>query len=143
MKKLPKTFMPVLIALLLLPGLSWSMPSKSIIIEIYIKIRVEFGRMSKDCKGFGLCIVVEDKQLEVNARMGYSQKENILQIEFPEAMVKDNPDQFEGEVFRMDEDFEMSAELSEVLGSSDRIIIPKGKYQGEWIKDSFVINVNL
>ncbi len=103
-------------------------------------VHIEFGRKSRGCLGFGICrFVFRDFDVDASARL--QPKNNSLQILFPMDFVKNNPNQFENEIFIQEEDLQLSKEISTTLGSDRPLLIPKGEYSLKRSDKGMILNI--
>ncbi len=142
MKNPKKLLIPAMILLLFagsIPETAQAKKTEQKIIEISIHIQI--GRVSKDCQGFGIC----EFSIDINAAqiiiVRVLPKDDLLQLEFPLEFSKKYYEQFENDVFVMDEDFKISEEISKELGSASSLLIPEGKYQIERTENSLIVNI--
>ena len=138
MKNRIQLIVPVLMLIMLSGPMVESLMAQDKIV-INLNIRLELGRRSKDCRGLGICDI--SFGLNSNALARIIPKSDILQVEFPMEFVKNNPHQFENDIFILEEDLEISDETSRELGSTRPLLIPKGKYELESTEYSLVINI--
>jgi len=137
MKKL-KYIIATLLALIIITGpMIQSASAKKIIIGIIIEI--DFGRRSKNCERIGIChIMLETNSLSLE-RLGYIPDSDEIQLAISKETFAANKDQFEDELFRLEEDVDLPDEVIEKLEIGRSITLPVGEYKGEWVEDYFVI----
>lgn len=141
MKNNFRILLSILVLLLIVGPMVEDLKAQDRKIYLDFNVHIEFGRKSKGCTGFGLCIFITDISVGGDISARYLPKKNLLHIEFPTALVKQHPDQFENDLFTMEEDLIVSDETSRDLGSDVSLIIPKGTYEIERTESSFVIQI--
>jgi len=94
-------------------------------------IEIEFGRKSKDCGGFGICVFrvnigIEEAVALVNA---FANVKGLMDLKMSPQFYKDNIKSFPNGYFLIDEDFTIDLETSRAIGFSKEYTIKKGKYK--------------
>lgn len=105
-----------------------------------IKITVDFGRRKRNCRGFGICSIEIELELSPftggdnghnSAQMSKSEDGRLI-VDFDTQSLsqEENENYFSnGEMFRVDETFVVSDELSQMLGLPSGYTIEVGEYQ--------------
>jgi len=109
--------------------------------RIILVIDIVWGRVSRDCKGFGICDFDVSWRVELDRPIKVSLENNIFEFEIPLEVVKKNPDQFGNDIFIMEEDFEIDKEISKEFGSLKSLVIPAGKYRMKRGDDALFIKI--
>ncbi|REJ85331.1 MAG: hypothetical protein DWQ44_01365 [Bacteroidetes bacterium] len=86
----------------------------------------EFGRKSRDCKGFGICYIEITYEYSFSFRLRNDNGNLIMDV--PEEMIKEHEELFSGEVFLMEEDLKLPEEIVEKLELEAEAFIRRGKY---------------
>ncbi len=108
-----------------------------------LKVHVEWGRKSKGCHGFGICIFIESIELTGVLFARLLPDEDVLLLNVPMEMVRKSPEQFDQEAFIMEEDFMISDEVSKSLGAQRSLVIPRGKYPIDRSGKSCLVSLSL
>ncbi|HNS12265.1 MAG TPA: hypothetical protein PKM97_06585 [Bacteroidia bacterium] len=109
--------------------------------KITLIFDIEWGRRSRDCRGFGICRFHVDGQIELERPVKVSLENNIMELEVPLDIAKKNPNQFDNDMFIMEEDFEVDREISKEFGSQKSLILPAGKYRMKRLEDAVYIRI--
>lgn len=91
-------------------------------------IYIKFGRKSKDCRGFGICIfeitlTVEDAITLITAIL----QKNRVHVSFPPKFVAENAEHFKDNKIVIEEDFVLDDNTARALGVKS-YVIKKGVY---------------
>lgn len=107
-------------------------------IKIKITLTIEFGRISKDCRGFGICsfhISLTDKpdpgMLAVNEAIGeaYFDDDGHFVIEFARQYLKsETRNMYFDSMFRIEENFDIPVDVLDSLDYEGDYNIKKGQY---------------
>lgn len=111
-----------------------------------ITISIDFGRVSKDCKGFGVCDVDIEIKIELSVRpnggSGTAQigKDGKLSVAFvKETMTEETiANYFSNSTFVVEEDFQLPSDVSEQLGTKN-YFIKAGKYKVVETKEGYSV----
>lgn len=143
MKKLKTIVLPLLMFITIFGSMLETASAQEKKIRLDIHIVFELGRKSRDCKGFGICIMIESAELSgtINARL--IPKGGILQLKVPMEVAEKSPDQYNNDVFIMEEDFEIPKDIVASLGAEQYTVIPRGKYPIENKEKFLLINIPL
>lgn len=107
------------------------------VITVHIKMHVSFGRVSKNCKGFGICFegitetISYDRQVIMNAADG------LWSMDIPLSIVKEFPEQFNEKQFIVEEDYIFPEEFSKYASLKEPLIIKKGEYRMERLENIY------
>ncbi len=112
--------------------------SPTIIIEY--NFDVSFGRRSRDCRGFGICVVMGPITIVLNERKAIltSIREKLC-LRVPFILASDYPEQFDQEEFIMEEDFIFPEEFTKMAGLDAPLEIKKGNYLMERNSEGYLI----
>ncbi|RZJ36007.1 MAG: hypothetical protein EOO51_02925 [Flavobacterium sp.] len=94
------------------------------------KIHIEFGRKSKNCEGFGICVCTIDITIEELIALFHARKtsDGRLQIMMSPESYNANKARFSGNYLQVDEDFVVDSNTSRALGFGSDYRIKTGKY---------------
>ncbi|HLA56459.1 MAG TPA: hypothetical protein VK623_10185 [Flavobacterium sp.] len=93
-------------------------------------IHLEFGRKSRNCGGFGICVFTIDiTWAELAAILAGKTADNHIKLTLSDKFYTENKSRFVDGDLVMEEDFALDAGTSRSLGFSDVYTIKKGKYQ--------------
>ena len=142
MKK-SKLFLILALIMLLVGGpvieSAMAQPQESLVVTI--NCRIEWGRKSKDCRGFGICAIIMDIDISEAIEARYNPDRNLLQLRIPAELARKYADQFESGTLIMEEDFIFTDELSKELGATHQLRIREGEYPIENKAKSVIINI--
>lgn len=117
--------------------------------KIKLSIEIEFGRVSRDCRGFGICYFkvsladnVRVGELAVNEAVGnaYFDEDGRFVVEFlKENMRNDTEEMYFDSVFRMEENFDVPDDVLQKLKHEGDYQLKAGNYQIESNDDVHLI----
>ena len=92
-------------------------------------IHIQFGRKSKDCGGFGICVFTIDITIDdIIDLIQVIFKNKSLEISLNEKIYNKNKSKFIDNQIVLEEDFIVDLTTSKALGYSKNIILKAGKY---------------
>lgn len=105
-------------------------------------IELQFGRVSKGCGGFGICVfkinaTVEDVVTLVTA---FINPAGVLGFKMSPTFYKDHVKSFPNGYLQIDEDYKIDLETTRKLGVADGYTIKQGKYQVVFDKSTNTYN---
>ncbi|TAH42795.1 MAG: hypothetical protein EYC69_04290 [Bacteroidetes bacterium] len=93
------------------------------------KVDLKFGAFSRDCRGFGICLIYDPFGPDPATNSVLSSDGDIIKIEIPFLRVKENPGLFEGGYFIMEEPYEIPLSICKSIGLEFSVVLPKGKHK--------------
>lgn len=93
---------------------------------IKIKIKLDFGRKSKGCTGFGVCSLT--LETEIDFPISVEVTKNEMTLEMTEAGQQSVARYFGGNKIILEEDFVLSPEFDKQFGLPENTIWPAGTY---------------
>ncbi len=109
---------------------------------IELKLEVEWGRRSKDCRGFGVCSAMIITEIQHDRTVMLRSDRDMLSLDVPHSIAEKFQEQFEGTEFGVEEDFVFSEEISEKLRCKELIVLKQGFYRMEKFDEFYRIYLN-
>jgi hypothetical protein len=110
-----------------------------------ITTKIDLGRKSKDCKGFGVCSTESTNDL-VAAKLVFTPEAQKLKFIFDKDFIVNVSDVIASnclhEIFIQEEDYLFSKAQSEKLGSTQLIVLPKGTYTIISYNNSWILTID-
>jgi len=103
------------------------------------KLRIVWGKRSKDCHGFGICDMYITFVLADGAAVRLADDQRTLVLDVSEASVKGYETDFSGPTISIEEPFDVPAEVLKTIGSSSPFLISAGTYKLEKTKFGYTI----
>lgn len=105
-------------------------------------IEFEFGRKSKNCGGFGICILRINISPELGAEIiqALLLPGGVLKVAMPPKFYKDHASAFQNGYLVVEEDYVIDRETTKAIGLKDNYTIKTGKYKVEFDKNSNTYN---
>ncbi len=107
------------------------------------KIDLRFGSYSRDCRGFGICLIFDPFGPDPATNSLLSASAGKIKIEIPFSKVKENPDLFEGDYFIMEEPYEIPLSICKQIGMEFSIVLPKGKHKLNQGAETMIIEFHI
>jgi hypothetical protein len=108
---------------------------------VKVSIQIDWGRVSRGCKGFGICDVTIVIDIENKTFSGSAQNGSFV-LEMNDTGLKSVQSSFESNTIIIEEDFVLSNEVCKSLGLKQGYIVKTGKYLIKTVSKGFY-SVNL
>lgn len=112
-------------------------------VRFELGVEISFGRKSRDCTGFGLCIFITDFSVTATPSARLLPDESVVQLMLPHEYAIKYNEQVGGDRFLMEEDLQLAQDVSKELGSEEKIILRRGEYPIKKTKKGLLINISI
>jgi hypothetical protein len=96
--------------------------------DISIGIKLEIGRKSRNCKGFGICKFTVTISIKPSFK-AFAAKSGGLRLEMTNDAYNELRDYFDGDIIIIEEDFEVGSDVTKKLDLGNGYTIKKGEYR--------------
>ncbi len=107
------------------------------------KIDLRFGSYSRDCRGFGICLIFDPFGPDPSTNSVISTEGGIVKIEIPLSKAKENPDLFKGDYFIMEEAYEIPFSICKKIGLEYSVVLPKGQHKLSQGTETMIIDFHI
>ena len=106
------------------------------------KIHIEFGRVSKNCGGFGICVFTIDITIDelINIINAFRTKDNGIKLNFTKEFYKLNESMLKSGYLTLEEDFTIDEKTSLELGFTESKTLKSGRYSVKFDSSSNTYN---
>ena len=92
-------------------------------------VDLKFGTNGHNCRGFGICLIYDPAGPDPVLFSQILLEGDVLTLEIPFSKTKENPELFEGDYFRMEEAYELPADICKKLGLDYSPSLPQGEHK--------------